>query len=136
MAMFWKDTRNADVQLQLCTSSSSSPAPASATSGQQQPPSDGPDKLFQLHSFFLVSASPYFKARCWSDNAEGQLQYAHDALAPVVVPVDTGKRKRAEVPPLLLLIEHVEEEELPAMEACCATATRRSCVMWATVRRS
>ena len=131
---------NADVELWLCTSSHfssssssssfSSTAPISAGGARSaqggnmtarnatwQKPPDNPDKVFMLHSMALVSASPYFKTRCWTDGAEGRLQYAHAAPAPEVEPVETGKRKRAEAPPLLLLVEHVEEEELPAMEA-------------------
>ena len=72
-----------------------------------------------MHSTILASASPYFKARCWTDSAEGRLQYA-DAV-PAAEPSGDGKRKHdeafAQPAGPVLLVELVEEGELLAMEA-------------------
>ena len=105
--MFWKEVRSADVQLQLYTS-------AAPPEQKPRPLSDSPGKYFLLHSVVLVSASPYFKARCWSDGAEGQLQYTDGA--PTVRAPAVGQVEILSCGPLLL-VEHVEEEELQAMEA-------------------
>ena len=146
LAMFWKDARTADVELWLCTvpygPPLQQPLPLLDSPGksflmrllcmssapfmqQLQPPPDSLGKSFLLNSLALVSASPYFKTRCWSDNAEGQLQYTdggHTVRAPAV-----GQAAFHSSRPLLLL-EYVEEEELPAMEAVlCHCYTEELC---------
>ena len=77
-------------------------------------------KSFLLHSVVLASASPYFKARCLSSNAEGRLQYADFQRFSVFgfsAKSPNGKDAVASLAGPLLLVEHMEEEELPAMEA-------------------
>ena len=63
----------------------------------------------------LASSSPYFKARCWSGNVDGLIQYAHDPMSTD----NKGKRKLAgsTIHGRLQLVEYVEEEEVPAVEA-------------------
>ena len=108
MAMFWKDARNTDVVLRLCTSSI---ATSSVKSGKRQPASDNASTSFHLHSMVLASSSPYF----FSDNVDGLIKYAHDPMSSD----NKGKRKLAgsNVHGCLQLVEYVEEEEVPGMEA-------------------
>ena len=75
---------------------------------------------FLLHSTILASASPYFRACCWPGEAEGRLQDTEFWQFPTIFGVLSKNHGGKDIvaPPAgpLLLLERVEEEELPAME--------------------